>query len=274
MIKLWTPIFARKEVKKAIAPICFFAVLLSSGQLGYAITVEEKFYYAARDQVYKKDFSGARKTLEKYYKIDPEQQSMNIYTKIVNEVLLRRIKKETGIFIFKAIDYILNESFNEAMAELDKALKINPKYPWIYNYRGVIYTIQQYYDRAKSDFDQAIELNKNELEFYYNRAVINIYQGDIKAAVDDLNVVLHKNKKYRYGKALFRKAYLCESLDDIEEAIAAYRRFSRYRDTRRDVFSREKNSDLPGVSKYDSDLAEYAKWRARVLRERLLGTSR
>lgn len=274
MAKLLISIFNRKKIKSLICFVCLVAVLFYTGHLSYAITVEEKFYYAARDKVYNKDFSGARLDIENFKKIDPEQQSMINYLKIINDVLMKKIKKETGVSLFKAIDYTLTSSFDDALSELNKALKINPKYSWIFNYRGVIYTIQQYYYRAKSDLDQAIELNKNEPEFYYNRATVNIYQGDFQEAVNDLNFVVRKNKKYRYGNALFRKAYLCENLDNIEEAIIAYKKFARYGEAKKDIFTSEKTNSLENISKYDSDLVEYAKERARLLRERLKESSR
>jgi len=49
--------------------------------------------------------------------------------------------------------------YDQAIANFDKAIEINPRYAEAYNNRGIAYTKKGQYDKAISDYNKAIELD-------------------------------------------------------------------------------------------------------------------
>jgi hypothetical protein len=82
---------------------------------------------------------------------------------------------------------IYNEAdqLNEAMADYQKALEINPKFARAFNNRGIIYAKAGRNREALADFNKAVEFKPDFEKAYYNRAVIEERLGEFRAAFDD-----------------------------------------------------------------------------------------
>ncbi len=68
--------------------------------------------------------------------------------------------------------------YEQAIADYDQALALNPEYAEAYNNRGVAYASLGEYEIAIADYDQAISLNPDYASAYINRGIIYIYQPD------------------------------------------------------------------------------------------------
>ncbi len=75
---------------------------------------------------------------------------------------------------------------NEAIADYDQAIRLNPKYAVAYNNRGNARSVQGDKQRAINDFDQAIRLNPNFAAAYNNRGNTRAAIGDKQGAISDL----------------------------------------------------------------------------------------
>jgi len=57
-----------------------------------------------------------------------------------------------------------------AIADFDKAIRINPNYAEIYKNRGLIHFANKNYEQAIKDFNRAVQIEPNNAENYINRA--------------------------------------------------------------------------------------------------------
>lgn len=62
----------------------------------------------------------------------------------------------------------------KAIADLDKAILINPNFAEAYYNRGVVYNELGENQKAIADYNQAIRINPNYAEAYYNRGIRSV----------------------------------------------------------------------------------------------------
>ena len=74
-----------------------------------------------------------------------------------------------------------------ALADLNKAIELNPDNPLGYSMRSLNYLFEERYDLALSDINKAIELNPNEGHPYSTRGDIYLKLKDYNRAVEDFN---------------------------------------------------------------------------------------
>ena len=123
---------------------------------------------------------------------------VRVYSRVLSE-------KEIKALYLNAVTFLPNsaEDFNsrgvanynknnydQAIADYNKALKLNPKYVEAYNNRGNAYGNKRDYDRAIADYNKTLELNPNCAEAYYFRGIANHNKRDYARAIAD------------YGKAI------------------------------------------------------------------------
>jgi hypothetical protein len=75
--------------------------------------------------------------------------------------------------------------YQEAIAELNEAIRLSPSYALAYNARGFTYYQMHDFKHAIQDLDKAIELNPNYANAYHNRGVARKAAGDLTGAEAD-----------------------------------------------------------------------------------------
>jgi Tfp pilus assembly protein PilF len=80
---------------------------------------------------------------------------------------------------------IRRESGAKAIAEFDKALKLDPSNPNVLKARGDTYLAQGDRDRAIADFTQAIRIDAKLTAAYVNRGVAYLGKSDWDLAIAD-----------------------------------------------------------------------------------------
>jgi Tfp pilus assembly protein PilF len=70
----------------------------------------------------------------------------------------------------RGIAYGEKGQYDQAIADFNKAIEINPRYDKAYNNRGIVYRLKGQYDQAISDFNKAIEINPMDAQAYNNLA--------------------------------------------------------------------------------------------------------
>jgi tetratricopeptide (TPR) repeat protein len=85
------------------------------------------------------------------------------------------------------LELALDGRHQEAIAEFDRAIELDPGLAEAYGARGFSYGQLENYDKAFDDTNKAVELAPDKAIGYYQRALITGINGDVDAALADLD---------------------------------------------------------------------------------------
>ncbi len=105
-------------------------------------------------------------------------------------------------------NYLVRGSYDRAIREFSRALKINPKDPTAYVDRGTAYNQQEKYAEAISDFSSAISLKPDSYLAFNNRGVSYFRQGNLDKAIQDFSKAISMNPDDPYARLNFAGAAL------------------------------------------------------------------
>jgi TonB family protein len=91
------------------------------------------------------------------------------------------------VYVMRARHHYLNQAFDRAIADLDMAVKLNPKYPQAFHYRGLTYASKHDFDRAIADFDRVIKLDPKFASGYFRRGLAYYLKDNFDRAIADLD---------------------------------------------------------------------------------------
>ena len=114
------------------------------------------------------------------------------------------------------------ENFEQAKADYNKAIAINPEYANAYNNRGNIKLKQADYNGAIKDYNRAIELNPQFVEAYCNRGIAKENLGDHSEAMENFDRAIEINSEYIDG--YLRRGILKQDSGDYAGAIRDFDR--------------------------------------------------
>ena len=114
------------------------------------------------------------------------------------------------------------ENFEQAKADYNKAIAINPEYANAYNNRGNIKLKQADYNGAIKDYNRAIELNPQFVEAYCNRGIAKENLGDYSEAMENFDRAIEINSEYIDG--YLRRGILKQDSGDYAGAIRDFDR--------------------------------------------------
>ena len=246
------------KIAKTIGP-AFFLVLSVLPLVIYAQQVTE-IYLTGVDLASQGKFSEAKKIFQEILAADPPNEGADGCLKIIADLERQRINNETAAHLFKGLSYFYKNKFQEALAEANLALKINPKYERAYNMRGASYFALAQYDRALADFNRALETEPEYDGAYYNRGCVYLRSEQYERAISDFDRALKIKPKYTsafhnrgiahflkgeylwaladFNRALeinpclaqshLNQAVVFEELDKEKEAVEAYKKFLQY----------------------------------------------
>jgi tetratricopeptide (TPR) repeat protein len=142
------------------------------------------------------------------------------------------------------------EDCDQAIADFDEAIKINPNWANVYDSRGCMYCSKKDYDKAIADFNEAIRINPKESVFYRHRGDAYGDKGDYNQNIADCteairidsddrlkfkspNSVLTSSWAKAYnsrGVAYMETKKYKEAITDFEDAVALHPEEEMYRD--------------------------------------------
>jgi tetratricopeptide (TPR) repeat protein len=99
------------------------------------------------------------------------QQDYDNSIKDFNKALEIRPKSVLGLF-YRGMAHFNKKDYDRAIADYGQAIRFDPKLALAYNNRGIAYRNKGDYDRAIADYDQAIRLAPNDANAYYNRGTV------------------------------------------------------------------------------------------------------
>ena len=113
---------------------------------------------------------------------------------------------------------------DRGIADINEAIRLDPKYAYAYTVRAAIFAQKQDWDRALVDYDAAIRFDPKSVDAYTGRGVVFEFKGDLDRALADHETAirLNPNNAYSYaprGIILIKKRQVDRALADFETAI-------------------------------------------------------
>lgn len=85
----------------------------------------------------------------------------------------------------KGLKYCASAHYDEAIAEFNKAIGLDPVLARAYNDRGLAYSFKDEFDQAISDYSKSIAFNPYNAPSYVNRAVAYYFKQEYAKAWED-----------------------------------------------------------------------------------------
>lgn len=137
-----------------------------------------------------------------------------------NDLKQSRYFKEVGQSL------LLEEKYQNAYIEFQKAEELNPLDKELYYYIGFIQAKWKYYDKAIEYFEKAIYIDKHYAEAYNHLGIVYLSLSKWDKAIGNFNKAirepLYGNPEYAYynlSTAYYYKGDYLESLSAVEEAL-------------------------------------------------------
>ncbi|MBF0215474.1 MAG: tetratricopeptide repeat protein [Candidatus Omnitrophica bacterium] len=153
--------------------------------------------------------------------------TLKLFTIVIALISLQhwqaRAEESDRDLVMKGADLARKGRYDEAVNEIDKALKLNSGNPAAYYIRGVACFYQGNTKKALGDFDKAIDLNRKYADAYNGRGLALASAGLADRALEDFNTTLEldpKNASAYMNRAVtyFKKKQYEKSMADVKKA--------------------------------------------------------
>lgn len=128
--------------------------------------------------------------------------------------------KDTWALAWHGNTYKETGRYKEALNDLDEAIKLNPKDAWALACRGDTYKKMGHYEEALNDLDKAIELNPKDAWVLAWRGDTYMAMGRYEEALNDLDKAIELDPTSAWLVSIRGQVYLQMGRDD--EALAAF----------------------------------------------------
>jgi tetratricopeptide (TPR) repeat protein len=118
--------------------------------------------------------------------------------------------------------YMGKRAYELAIADYSEAIRLNPIFPWALMNRGIAYSVLGQLDNALADLNKAAQLDPTNPRILYNRGYVYGKRRDHKAAIAEFTRVIELTP--RDYEAWARRGEAFELMGEIERAASDYRR--------------------------------------------------
>ena len=117
---------------------------------------------------------------------------------------------------------------DDAIQQLDEAIRLNPEFARAYSSRGYVYYQEGDYVKALSDFDEAIRLNPQFALAYLHRGCAYRESEELRKAVSDFTQAIQLNRNPELLLEVHRLRGVCftrigDNVRAIDDSVAAMR---------------------------------------------------
>lgn len=77
-------------------------------------------------------------------------------------------KEKSRTYLERGVEYMYHSQLDEALENIEKAIKCYPENSEAYYYRGCVKTNNLKYEEGRLDFEKAVELNPKYADAYFN----------------------------------------------------------------------------------------------------------
>lgn len=187
--------------------------------------------------IYLKQFDKALETLDEALKLSPNEPSALAIRAAAYLALSDRAKayadlraawrQDAGcqrIPINRAVRLIDRQEADEAIAELNDAIRVGLQLSEVYRLRGDAWNLKKEFDKALADFDTALDIDSHNANAYVGRCITRFLQDDIEGMLPELDQVLridpdHFWARTNRGTARSQRGDLAGALVDLDEAV-------------------------------------------------------
>jgi len=120
----------------------------------------------------------------------------------------------------RASAHLIEQNYDQAIADYDKAIRLKPDYPGALVDRGQAYAGKRQYDRAVADYDAAIRLKPGYPEAFNVRGNARVNQGHLEQGIADYDAALKLRPDY--AEALINRGTAYSDLGQLDRAMADY----------------------------------------------------
>lgn len=222
-----SPTFSASVVKGA-ATESEYVTLFSLGQIAY---FEEEYEEAVRlfDEALKLD-------------LDPERTNeLNVAT----------------AYMYRGYAKSFLEDYEEALADVNSALEIDPQFARAFNFRGYIYDSQDKPEEALAEYEMAIELDPEYGTPYNNIGIYYKDQNDYETALSYYNKAIEADPEQT--RAYRNKGEAHYQLGELEEALAAYNQAIEIEPEEAENYNARGNHYHDDLKDYNPALEDYSK---------------
>jgi len=131
------------------------------------------------------------------------------------------------------------QNWDEALAHLTSALKINTKNPFLHNNLGNVYQELKFLERALGSYKKAIELDGNFPQAFYNRGKVFQELKQSNAALDSYNKAIELKRDY--ADAYNNRGNVLKELKRYEEALDNYDKAIEFKQNFAEAYSNRGN---------------------------------
>lgn len=133
--------------------------------------------------------------------------------------------QEAADYNLRGLAYYQHGEYQEAILDLNEAIRLDPQYAEAYNNRGAAYGDLGHHRRAIQDYDEAIRLDPRLALAYNNRGVAYIKLNQHQRAIEDLNqaILLDPEDAQAYANRAISYTFLRKDTaaqHDTERSVA------------------------------------------------------
>lgn len=141
--------------------------------------------------------------------------------------------KYAGFFINRAYLRYMNDDFNGAFADYDYALVLEPENTLALFNRGLLRSEVHDTDKALTDFSRVLYLDPDDYKALYNRAMLRLQTGRLDAAINDLDKLIEVFPDF--AAAYFMRYEAKRTKGDMKGADRDYRKSIALAETRLNI---------------------------------------
>lgn len=104
--------------------------------------------------------------------------------------------KEAEAYYLRAISYMQKDKPQEALLNLQEAVKLNPSDPRFFDAMGLVYFSTETFDKAEESYREAIKVDPKYTDAHHNLGVLYNHLGRYDEAISEFELVL-QDELYR-----------------------------------------------------------------------------
>jgi tetratricopeptide (TPR) repeat protein len=134
------------------------------------------------------------------------------------------VEKTAKYYFDQGTEHMEKGRYGQAIADLTRAIEMNPDYDKAYRQRGNVYFRQGEHDKAIADYNRAMRIAPKAARNYSNRALVYLELGKLDEALADFTEAIaldSKNAKAysRRGRVYYEKRQYHKTISDCDQAL-------------------------------------------------------
>lgn len=124
----------------------------------------------------------------------------------------------------RAQTHAQKKDFDAAMADVTRAIELEPEHAKAFSFRGRLHEAKREYDEAFADYDKAVTLVPNDADFHRDRGDIWWERKDFEAAFRDYDAAVEHDADnatnwFKRANARFMLKHFAEAIADYDKAV-------------------------------------------------------